>query len=351
MKRSGLLSAALLLAALPGCGGPGEPVTREAAASAVSAGPGFQDTETGGGPVTVVVPAIASDLTSVLTLAAVGDVMLARSVGQAVLREGPSVVFAGVREVLAGADIAVANLETAIAESGEPAAKSYRFRAPPPAAGALADAGIDVVGLANNHTLDYGTEALSETLSSLDSWGVAHAGAGMDASAAHKAATVMRHGLRVAFLSYVDVPAEGTFNRVNWDASATRPGVAWFDEAAMRDDVAVAREGADLVVVLLHFGPEGSSTPSATQRAQARAAIDAGAALVIGSHPHVLQPVEEYNGGVIAYSLGNFVFDGFEGHANETAIFVAELTRDGVRSWRLVPASIGFDGLPVLTGE
>ena len=93
------------------------------------------------------------------------------------------------------------------------------------------------------------------------------------------------------------------------------------------------------------------TSPSISQRRLARAAIDAGAALVIGSHPHVLQEVEEYGGGLIAYSLGNFVFDGFDGPSNHSAILKVNLTRDGVASWKLLPVDVIDNGLPRLRPE
>jgi poly-gamma-glutamate synthesis protein (capsule biosynthesis protein) len=123
--------------------------------------------------------------------------------------------------------------------------------------------------------------------------------------------------------------------------------VAWATEDAVTLGVAAALKQADIVVVLLHAGTEESSVPSVAQRTLAEAAIDAGALLVIGSHPHVLQPVEEYGRGLIVYSLGNFVFDGFDGDANDSAVFLATLGPEGVESWEIVPVLI-VDGLPVL---
>ncbi len=283
-----------------------------------------------------------------VTLAAVGDLMFDRLPGVFLRENGAESPFAGVAEVLRGADLTVGNLECAISEGGEQASKAYTFRAPPIAAEALALAGFDVVSLANNHALDWGDEGLSDTRVHLEASKVAAVGGGANAAEAHRHAVVTRNGLRVAFLGYLDVPAEGAFNRANWDATATRAGLAWFDEEALVRDIAAARMEADVVVVFLHFGFEYHTSPSEAQRRQARAAIDAGAALVLGSHPHVLQPVEAYHGGVIAYSLGNFVFDGFDGEANESAIFRATLTPKGVESWELVPVSIGYDGFPAL---
>ena len=283
-----------------------------------------------------------------VVLAAVGDVMLGRSVGGRLESEGAGVAFAGVRHILAGADIAVANLESAIGVTGAPAPKAYTFRAPPVAVEALALAGIDLVSLANNHSLDYGLESLAETRALLAERGILSPGAGPNRAVAHAPATVEREGLRVAFLAYVTVPVErGGYDPSTWEATDNRPGVAWLDIPTMIEEIAAARRDADLVVVLLHFGLEWEMQPSAAQREQARAAIDAGATLVIGSHPHVLQPLEAYGDGLIAYSLGNFVFDGFWDPANDSAILLVELTAEGIASYELVPITI-VDGIPML---
>ena len=283
-----------------------------------------------------------------ILLAAAGDVMLGRSVGARLESEGPEVAFAEVGDILAGADIAVANLESALGVTGAPAPKAYTFRAPPAAAEALALAGIDLVSLANNHSLDYGPESLAETRALLAERGILSPGAGPNRAVAHAPATIEREGLRIAFLAYVTVPVEGTgFDPRVWTATAETPGVAWLDIPTMAGDIQAARRGADLVVALLHFGLEWELEPSEAQREQARAAIDAGATLVIGSGPHVLQEVETYGDGLIAYSLGNFVFDGFWAPANDSAILLVELTAAGVAGWEMVPISI-VDGIPLL---
>lgn len=286
-------------------------------------------------------PATATPEPGRITIAAVGDVMLARSVAWRMETDGPAVPFEHVRDVLLGADIAVANLEMAISERGTAEAKTYTFRAGPVAADALTAGGFDVVGLANNHALDFGAEALFDTMASLAGRGVAYAGAGPDLASARAPAILERGGLRIAVLAYTDIPG------AHWAATADRPGIAWLDLDHVRADVAAAREEADHVIVLYHFGVEGSTAVSERQRAQARAAIDASATLVLGSHPHVLQEIEEYGGGVIAYSLGNFVFDGFDGLANQTAILQVELDARGVVGWELIPAEI-IDGVPRL---
>lgn len=282
-----------------------------------------------------------------LTLAAVGDMMLARSIGAALRRAPDASPFDGVAQTLRAADLTVGNLECAVGSAGTPARKAYTFLAPPAAAAALADAGFDLVSLANNHSLDFGTDALSETARLLDQAGILHPGAGADEAAAHRPARLTAGGLRLAFLAYVNVPVErGGFSTASWRARGDRAGVAWAEPQRIADDVAAARADADLVIVLLHSGYEGQQTTNAAQRASAHAAIDAGAALVIGAHPHVLQGAERYHGGLIAYSLGNFVFDGLY-KRSETAILKVTLSRDGVRSFEWLPVALR-DGRPQL---
>jgi poly-gamma-glutamate capsule biosynthesis protein CapA/YwtB (metallophosphatase superfamily) len=249
-----------------------------------------------------------------------------------------------VRDALSSADLALGNLECALTIRGQPEPKTYTFAAPPAGAQSLAWAGFDLVTLGNNHILDYGVEGLEDTLRSLDEAGVGHVGAGMNAAAAAAPLIFERNGLRIAFLAFVDVPI-GNYDYHAWEATADRPGIIWGRPAALRSAVRSARQQADIVVVLLHFGYEGVDYESPEQETLAYAAIDAGASLVIGSHAHVLQPVKEYNGGLIVYSLGNFVFDDFEPAFNQSIILRVRLGRQGVLDWESLPVEI-VDGVP-----
>ncbi|MDX1664116.1 MAG: CapA family protein [Candidatus Promineifilaceae bacterium] len=282
-------------------------------------------------------------------LAAVGDLMLDRALGVVIANGRLDYPFAEVAAVLQQADIAVGNLESALGDSGEPVAKAYTFRAPPGAAEAVARAGFDVVSLANNHALDYGPEALSQGMNLLQRQDVRTVGAGANASRARAPAFIEAGGMLFAFLGYVDVPQEGVppyFDNTTWTATESAPGVAWAIPEEIAADVAAAAEQANHVVVLLHSGYEYVASPSPPQRAAARAAIDAGAALVIGHHAHILQGVEFYNGGVIVYGLGNFAFpiDG----PPETAILHAWFGDEGVHQLDLQPAVVQPGGQPRL---
>jgi poly-gamma-glutamate synthesis protein (capsule biosynthesis protein) len=293
-------------------------------------------------------PAPTSTPDPVISLMAVGDVMLARQLGQRLAAGDLAYPFALVAGTLQTADLAVGNLECASGERGAPLAKSYRFRAPPSAAAALALAGFDLMTLANNHALDFGPEGLEDTLGLLEAAGVAHVGAGANARAARAPAILERNGLRVAFLGYADVPVE----RGGWDARSviateSAPGIAWASLDQVAADVAAARSQADVVVVLMHSGYEYHDRPNAIQVAIAHAAIDAGAALVIGAHSHTLQGVERYRGGVIAYSLGNFAFE--IDRSRDSAILHVTLSRQGVQALDWIPVVLDpSDGRPAL---
>lgn len=282
-----------------------------------------------------------------VSIAFVGDVMLGRSVGERLLAgEDP---FAGVAEELAAVDLVVGTLETTVGEGGQPEDKTFTFQAPPEAVDSLLGAGFDLVALANNHSYDYGADGLSGTLDLLDEAELAHVGAGEDAAAARAPAVLSAGGVDTGFLSYVDVPDDWTgYRNRDWEARPDHPGVAWAHADDIAADVAAARDEADHVVVLLHAGVEGSQEPSEVQRAAADAALEAGASAVIGGHPHVLQGYRHEGGRLTAWSLGNFVFDGFgdDPVASQSAILTLHLDEDGITTTEWTPVQI-VDGLPV----
>ena len=302
-------------------------------------------------PLNAAVSAEASaqaDSTGHFTLAAAGDLMLGRRVS---LLAGAAIDYplARVAPDFTGADIGFANLEVALTQRGSAAPKDYTFRAPSDLATGLRTAGITAVSVANNHVLDYGAVGLSDTLAALDGAGIAHAGAGDDAAAAAAPAIIDVHGTRVAFLSFVNVPNDSVtgFVTASMAAGPGRAGVNWGTPEAVTTAVQAARAQADVVIVSMHAGIEYADEPNDVQRALAHAAIDAGAALVIGAHPHVLQGIEYYGTGVILYSLGNFVFDLDNGDvlhyglpAVQTVVARVTFSGDRVQGLELLPAVI-----------
>lgn len=278
-------------------------------------------------------------------LMAVGDIMLGRTIGDLIVSDGPEAPFAFTASTLRTADITIGNLECPISERGDPAGKKYTFRAPKAAADSLHQAGFDLVSLANNHVLDYGIPALEDTLGALAEANVLTVGAGMDANQAYAPIMMEVEGIRIAFLAFTDVPTID-FDYQLWEAGSEKPGIAWAHPDRMISAIQAAKKEADLVVVLLHNGYEIVQKVSALQQETAHLAIDSGATLVIGSHPHVLQRIEAYQDGLIVYSMGNFVFDNFLFPPNYSAILSVELSPDGIVDYELIDVIVQLNGVP-----
>ena len=205
------------------------------------------------------------------------------------------------------ADIFMANLEFPFSSRGTPEEdKSFTFRVAPDRAGLLNEIGVDIVSLANNHTLDFGTEALMDTISTLDGIGVAHTGAGADSASANEAVIKEIGGKRFAFLG-----ASRVLPYADWTAGKSSPGInSIYDPYKSRifDKLSELSETTDYQIVYVHWGTEEKDTPDDYMRSLAEELVRAGADLVIGSHPHVLQGIEYIDGVPIVYSLGNFLF-------------------------------------------
>ena len=244
-----------------------------------------------------------------LRVVVVGDLNLARAVARDLIvpGRGPE-IFAGVRDRLHAADLALGNLESPIYDRGTATdtALSPVFAAPAAAAALLADAGFAAVGTANNHAWDFGRAALLESLRHLDSAGVAHTGTGPTVADALRPVVLRRRGWTVAVFA---VTAIFNYPDLTVRGHPAECCVAWADTVALREAFAAARgAGADLVLVLLHAGLEYRDIPPAAVRETARGIIRAGADAVFGAHPHVPQGLEWLDGKPILYSLGNFVF-------------------------------------------
>lgn len=284
----------------------------------------------------------ADDETGTVRLMAVGDMEMAFGVGRRIVNIGPQVPFAAVADDFALADLVLGNLECSLSRNGPPwPRKQLHFGAPRQAAEALAVGGVDVVSVANNHSLDFSRQAFMDTLGYLDAAGVAHSGGGADRASAHTPVVIERNGLTIAFLSYVTgFWGPYHFNTRAWEAKDSTPGIAIARPAEITADVAAARDLADVIVVSLHADGEYHHLPRQSMRRAAQAAVDAGAALVVGSGPHVLQGYRAGDHNLIAYSVGNFVFPGYTGRALDSAILDVTLTADGVTDFTWIPIVI-----------
>jgi poly-gamma-glutamate capsule biosynthesis protein CapA/YwtB (metallophosphatase superfamily) len=273
-----------------------------------------------------------------LVLAAVGDVTFGEQVGPAVAEHGGAYPWTGVGPTLRAADVTVGNLETSVSTRGVAAVKQYTFRGPPQSLPAMARrAGFDVLTLANNHAVDYGPEALLDTIRFVRAAGIRPVGAGANESQARRPAIVEAGGLKVAILGYSDV------NPLGFPATQWAPGTARADPAAIASDVRAARRRADVVVCFFHWGTELRPDPDSRQQQLAASCLGAGARVVLGAHPHVFGPVTRPGArSLVAWTLGNFVFPS-TGETAKTAILEVRLDRSGVRGYRLLPVRIdGF---------
>jgi poly-gamma-glutamate synthesis protein (capsule biosynthesis protein) len=170
---------------------------------------------------------------------------------------------------------------------------------------------------------------------------------GIDASAVHTPLILEKNGLSIALLSYTDVQIESSsyFDTRNWIVDSAHAGLAWAILSDVQMDIAEANEEADLVIVYFHYGTENLDHANQSQYLLATGAIDAGADLILGSHTHRLQEIQHYKNGLIVYGLGNFIFDGFSGASNLTAILNVRLDKSGVLSYSWYPMMI-VNGIP-----
>lgn len=281
-----------------------------------------------------------------VSLIAVGDIMLSRGVAGRIRRNNdPDYPFLKVRDFLKTGDMVFGNLECPITDGRKIVSKEMTFRADPSSAIALKDAGFTILSLANNHSPNFGKKGLKDTFSHLKEKSIKYAGAGIDRDEANSPAYINMRGISFAFLAYNDpdvVPG-------SYEAAEKHAGTAFMRIDKMTDAVRKASKEARFVIVSMHSGNEYDYEPNEAQKKFARAAIDAGAELVIGHHPHVIQPVERYNGKLIFYSLGNFVFDQSEPMETKEGVMVKFIfTKDALKSVEATPVFIEHYAQPRL---
>lgn len=312
---------------------------------------------------------MASNKNGELVIMAVGDVFVNRS--------DPPSVFARVASVLRQGDVVVGNYEGLNCDRGSPIvgkieAGSQHLRSAPDNIRALECAGFNAVSLANNHNMDYGEEGLLQGIALLDKLNIAHAGGGTNLEAAHRPAIVERNEVKVALLSYTSIFIPGFSAQENKAGLSTirvntsyQPPDNWYyqpgypplmtttpdplDLERMINDVRQAKQQADIVLVAFHWGVSwGFGKVVGYQKELGRAAIDAGADLILGAHPHSLQPMEIYKGKLICYCMGNFVMDGMSNaHFGADTIILKCLVKDKkIGKISFIPARISDQWQP-----
>ncbi len=295
-------------------------------------------------------PTVQPSASPTITVIGVGDLLFSLGPTSLIKSQGGAAPLAKVADALKDADITIANLESPLsrrgtAVKGKPA--HLIFEAPPEAIQSLTTAGIDIVAMANNHMMDYGAPAMEDTLDTLDTAGILHAGGGMNKADAWRPAIIERNGKKIAFLSFTQrIPSY-------FMPTATTPGIAsGNDMRAVTAAIRAAKAQADYVIVSIHWGVEQSYDANAQQIRDGRAAVDAGADMVLSHHPHVMQAVEFYKGRLIAYSLGNFLFAYKTTEGRKSFILKASLGPNGVSDVTAVPVYMGEYGRPtVQTGS
>lgn len=240
-----------------------------------------------------------------ITLGFVGDIMLDRGVAYSVNKnfKGDYTKIFEKADFLKEPDIMFANLEGPISDKGTQAGSIYSFRMDPAVVPALKDSGIDVVSFANNHVGDYARPAFEDTITRMRSIGILTCGAGMNKLEAETPAIFDVQGFRVGFLCFSDVGPSFM------EATDTDSGILLANDPAFDTIIKNAKQEVNTLVVSFHWGEEYQTVHNDRQEALAHRAIDNGADMIVGHHPHVIQDVSSYNGVSIIYSLGNFIFD------------------------------------------
>jgi poly-gamma-glutamate synthesis protein (capsule biosynthesis protein) len=284
-----------------------------------------------------------------ISLAAVGDVMLGAWVVPLLDSAGSAYPFAATKNILQAADIAIANLEAPFTDRGEQVQdKQFTFRVPPKYGRGLKEGGFDILHLANNHILDYGPEGLFDTMATLDSLSLLYIGAGENISAAYRAVIVERANaagekLRFGFLGFSLTHPEDYY------AGRKKPGTAFPFRKRYIAALDSLAPKVDIMIVSFHWGAEKMVKPKPYQIDLAHVAIDHGADLVLGHHPHVLQSLELYRPragarqGLIAYSLGNFAFGSYSQTARTSIILKCVVDATGVLYARCLPINVYND--------
>lgn len=242
-----------------------------------------------------------------VTLLFAGDVYFSNHVLNAYDQAGgiKGVLDDGIRKEIDGADLFMVNQEFPFTDRGTAAEdKQFTFRLPPEKVSILQEMKVDIVTLANNHILDFGQEGLLDSCQILDEAGIVYVGGGEDLNRARELKTMEAGGRTIGFLGTCRV-----YMDASWAAGPSHPGVfSTYDPAQAIEAIKKAKDQCDYLVVYVHWGVERETEPKEYQKTMGRQYIDAGADLVVGSHPHVLQNIEYYKGKPIVHSLGNFVF-------------------------------------------
>lgn len=272
-------------------------------------------------------------------IAFAGDTTQSDVFAEATSWRSMSYPFEDVKDIFGSADVSFVNLETCVSDRGESEKKEgFGFRTPPEYLQVYTEAGIDIVSVANNHVRDYGMDALGDTFTNLDSYGLGYIGAGRNLDEARKMIVYNADGLKIGFTALNMINMNPT-----WYAKSDHAGLNCVDFADCEEYLNLISEydkQCDLLIVSVHWGVEYTNAITEEQQEFGHLLCDNGADVILGHHSHTLQPIEYYDGSMIFYSLGNFLFYKMDDDSGMTAIFELELDKDGFVSGKLSPVFI-----------
>ena len=263
-----------------------------------------------------------------------GDYLLSNEMLNKYNKDGgnlENIMASSLQKEFQNADIAMVNNEFPYSTRGTQAEnKQYTFRADPSNVNILKEMGVDIVSLANNHALDFGVDALVDSMDTLKGASILYGGAGNNLDEAKEIKYIERKNKKIAFLC-----ATRVIPVTDWNATNDRPGLlTTYDPTNLVEMIQEAKNNADVSIVFVHWGVERAEMPEDYQRELAMKYIDAGADMVIGAHSHCLQGMEVYNGKLITYSLGNFIFNG---RYNKTMALKATVEEDNSIKAQFIP--------------
>lgn len=280
------------------------------------------------------------------TLLFAGDVLISSRIQNYYNAEGVErIVSDALLQEMLGADVLMLNNEFPFSSRGTPMEeKQFTFQCEPKYVSILQELGVDVVSLANNHTLDYGRDALSDTFVTLDDAGILYAGAGETKERAEEVQIVELNGKKFGFIA-----ASRVIPVTSWDVRNQTPGLfTAYDDTRLVEVVAEAKKECDFVTVFLHWGVEYDAYPQEYQRTTAGNCFDAGADLVIGAHTHCLQGIEFMDGKPVYYSLGNYIFGDSVEKSAAVKVTIAE---DNTVTYELLPVATVAGTTQLLEGD
>lgn len=281
------------------------------------------------------------------TISMVGDMTFVKSVDTNIKKHGEGYILEGYGPYMKKSDIVLGNLETSVSLRGKAMEnKEYTFRSSPAALKALKDNNFTAVSIANNHVLDYGRDAFSDTLNNLDKVGMLYAGGGRNKKEANAGVIIEKNGITVGFLAFSKV-----IPKVDWYATNIRSGIIGSYKVHEKEFVALIKEikkNCDVLVVSVHWGKEYATAIRDEEKYIGHSMIDAGADVIMGHHPHVVQGLEIYKDKPIFYSLGNFIFYGFKNKlCNKTIMAEFKVNKKAeITNISIMPGNI-INGRPI----